>query len=470
MSPAARLCAAVTAVLLVGFGWLASRHGVNADEGFYVLAGLRVAAGERLYSDFFYPQMPYLPHVAAPLLAWSGPSLLLPRLLSVVPGALLGGVLAAVAYRRTASIAAGLAVAFLYGLHGLSLNYLTVTKTYGLANLAAVVGFLLLVGPTLQARLTFVAGLCLGAAVGIRLPVAPLLLLGGLWTLRGGMRPAFGFAAGAALALLPCGLMLLRDSDAFWFNNLGFHALRKEISGWGPILAQKVEVLGKWVLLPQNLILWGLAGLGVWRDARAALPPAIVAVALAGLYLYATPTYLEYLIQIVPFLLLAALPAWAVLSRRRIALVAVGCLYLGGLALALRSVAHEPARARKLELWDLERVEAVAEFVRSQSATGDRVLSWWEGYPWLAGREGYRGVGFWESNVGKKLSAAERQRYHVLGRDELRDLLVRREPRLVVVADGVWTELRDVLGASYESRFELGAVQVFGRRDDVEGM
>lgn len=470
MSPAVRLGVAVAAVLLLGFGWLAARHGVNADEGFYVLAALRVAAGERVYAEFFYPQMPYLPWVAAPLLAWSGPSLLLPRLLSVVPGALLGGLLAAVAWRRTASLTAAIGVALLYGLHGLSLNYLTVTKTYGLANLAAVAGFLLLVGGQPTTWRALAAGLCLGFGVGVRLPLAPLLVLGALWSGWHERRLLLSFAAGALVALTPCVILLLRDFDVFWFNNLGFHAVRKEISGLGPILAQKVDVLSKWTLLPQNFVLWGLALGGCWKAPRLALPPLIVGMSLAAVYLYATPTYLEYLIQIVPFLLLAALPLWTVLRSRRVVLALVASVYAVGLLLSLRPVAQAPERQRKLQLWNLDRVEAVSHFLRSNSEPGDRILSWWEGYPWLANRDGYRGVGFWESNVGKKLPPADRGRYHVLGRDELRELIDSRDPRLIVVAEGVWPELRPTIEASYERRFRLGAVEVFGRRRDVEGM
>ena len=62
------VCGAEVALL----GALAARGVVQVDEGFYMTAGWRVLAGRRLYADFFFPQMPYLPYVEAAVLASPG--------------------------------------------------------------------------------------------------------------------------------------------------------------------------------------------------------------------------------------------------------------------------------------------------------------------------------------------------------------------------------------------------------------
>lgn len=455
--------AAATSALLALLALVASSHGVNADEGFYVLAGIRVLEGERLYADFFYPQMPYLPLVVAGVFAAFGPALETGRLLSVVPGAIVGGMLAAAAYARSGRLAVALLVAGLYATHGLNVHYLTVTKTYGMANLALVAAILAVAVTPPAGWGRFAAGLLCALAVGTRLPAAPVAAVLGLWVAREGTGSLLRFAAGAALGALPCLWIFAADPEAFWFNNVGFHDLRREISGWGPILEQKFGVLAKWLLSPQNAMLWLLAAGGLWRAPRESALPLACAAGLAALYLYATPTYLEYMVQILPFLLLAAVPALAELCDRRALVALVVLIQFGALGYSLRPTAEDSPRGEKLSLWNLERVRAVAAHLQDQSTAGERILSWWEGYPWLAQRDGYKGVGFWESNVAKKMTAAERRRYHLFGHEEREALLRAGDPRLVVFPAGTWPELRDALAGRYELQAQIGAIQIFVR-------
>ena len=452
------------ALLLLLFGAVAARHGVNADEGFYVLAGLRVLAGELPYVDFFFPQMPYLPLATAVALVPFDASLTAGRLVSVFPGAMLGGLLAAVARRRNGRFGVALAVLVLYAAWAPNLHYLTVAKTYGLANLALVAAFLLVAGGG-GVRPAFAAGICAAVALGTRLPVLPVVVLLAWWQWRSGRARLAAFAAGAVAGGLPCLVLFVADPAAFWFNNVGFHDLRREMVGWESILAQKAEVLGKWLFLPQNLVLWAAALAGVWLDRRVSLRPLLCALGLAALYLYATPTYLEYMVQMVPFLLLAALPALAVLLSRRGLAALAATVYAAGLFVALRPTDPDSERGRKLALWDLERVEDVAAAIARATEPGDRVLSWWEGYPWLAGRAGYAGVGFWESNVAKKLDPAARARHHVAGVEQVRALVRAGDPGAVVFPEGTWDFLVPELAGRYAEAQRIGVVRVFRRSE-----
>jgi len=115
-------------------------------------------------------------------------------------------------------------------------------------------------------------------------------------------------------------------------------------------------------------------------------------------------------------------------------------------------------------MWQLSTVQTVAGYLHDHSEPGDHILSWWEGYPVLAGRHGYIGVGFWESNVAKKLSPAARQQYHILGREDLERLVAAQDPRLIVAADGTWSRLKAVIDAQYQPAARFGAVRVFERR------
>jgi hypothetical protein len=442
---------------------VADFHGVNADEGFYLSAGRDVAQGLRPYADFFYPQMPYLAYVESFFFARSGLGLEAGRGLSTVPAAFLGGLLALTCGRRTGRYGIGAVAVLAFATHALSLNYFTVLKTYGLSNLLIVPAALLISSECADARRAAAAGALTALAVGVRLPLVAVGAVLLLWSLRNDARQAGAFAGAAMVAALPLVIIASHDMDAFWFDNFGFHELRREIVGFGPIIGQKIDVLPKWLLLPQNLVIWCLAIVGCRRGARREWCAFSCAAALGVVYLYATPTYLEYMVQLIPFLLIAAIPAIALLLERRTTAVAVAVLWLVGLAVALRPPSPESARAQKMLLWDLETVESVAQYLHDHSAPTDKILSWWEGYPVLAERPGFREVGFWHSNAAKKLSAEERRRYHVAGAEDVRTIIEAGEPRLIVAAEGEWTDLRRSIDAKYRPARTFGAIQVFER-------
>lgn len=449
-------------------GALAASRNVNPDEGFYAVAGWHLLEGKHLYRDFFYPQMPYLPYAEAAVLAFTGPSLLALRWISVASGAVVGGLVAAAAARRTDSLAAGAVIAVAYAAHSLCLNYLSIIKTYGLANLGLVVSFLVLALMNQRRRsVALLAGLAAGLAVGARLPAAAAVVVLALWSLRRGAHFAVVFVAGVGLASLPWLASVLESPEQFWFSNFGFHALRREIVGFVPIIGQKLLVALKWVALPQNAVLWIGAAAGVVAAPAWSVPAFACAAALGVAYLAATPTYLDYMVQVIPFLLLAAAPVIPRLLSRRSLLAAVLVLYATGLVLARRDAPEESARGVKAKRWNLAAVNEVAAYLHANSAPGDPILSWWEGYPFLAARHGYIGVGFWESNASRKLSADERRRYHILHQQDLHALLRLGHPRLVVVPRGIWESLQPVLDQRYELARDFDGVRVYARRGDV---
>lgn len=459
----ALLLAALTFELLVVGLW-AARRGVNADEGFYLAAARAVSEGLTLYRDVFFPQMPYLPWGLAGLFGFAPPSLELGRSLSVVGAALSAALLADAAWRLERHSGAVIGAVLLYGLSAVLLSGLSVVKSASLVNACLLAAFVpLAFGGARRAGWAFAAGCAAGTAVGLRLAVAPLVVLFAGLALCLGRRSLAAFAGGGLLASLPWLLLAARSPDAFWFCNVTFHALRREIAGLGPILLQKGGVLAKWLFLPQHMVLWGLAAVGLWRAPSKVWPAAASAALLAVTYLAATPTYLEYMTQIVPFVILTAVPALAVLTERRAAAALVLGAYLLGLYPLFKTAAPASVTGLKRSLWQRGQVEKVSDAIRRRTAVGDPVLSWWEGFPVLAGRPGFRGVGFWESNVAKKLDRARAKRYHLAQAEDLEALIARREPALIVVADGVWQGLRPAIDRGYVVAERIGAVQVYSR-------
>ena len=449
---------------LLVLGFWTFRRGVNADEGFYLAASRHVSEGRRLYEDVFFPQMPYLPWLQSTLFAAAAGSLAFGRALSVAAAVLAAGLLTGIAWHRTHDAAAAGFIATLYVFSAVLLNGLSIAKNFAWPNLCLLAAFApFAVGLVRRPAWAFAAGLAMAAAVGFRLAVAPVAIVLALWAWRFSPRVLAGFVAGATAGSLPWLIVAARSPGEFWFCNVTFHAMRREISGIGPIMAQKLSVAGKWILLPQHLILWGLAALGLWREPGRAWPAAACTAVLLVSSAAATPTYLEYMSQFVPFLLLTALPAIIWLVRSRAAAAAVLGLYLLGLYPALKSAASDEELADKRALWQLGTVRGVSTYLRAHTPADVPVLSWWEGYPVLSDRPGYIGVGFWESNVAKKLAPDAAHRHHVLQQEDVRGLIDRREPSAVVVPDGTWEALRAAILAGYQPAARVGAVQIYLR-------
>jgi hypothetical protein len=443
-------------------GFWAIRRGVNADEGFYLAASRAVLEGQRLYADVFFPQMPYLPIAEAFLFSLTGVSLDAGRALSVIAGAFGAGLVAAFVWRDERRVDVLLCVALLYAGSGVLLTNLSIVKTYALANLGLLLALFLLtsLGPVGVGR-AFVAGMAAAFAIGVRLAVAPAALVLALLALRWGFRSLIAFTCGGALASVPWLISAWQFPEHFWFCNVSFHSLRREMADVGAVVGQKLRVVAKWVFVPQHVVLWSLVAAGFFRAPRRTWPAAACIAVLAVAYAMATPTYLEYTAQFIPFMLIVATPALAWLLRRRIFAGAVVAAYLLAIYPFVRAVADDERIAAKRALWDRKTVAAVVRAVQRETAPGDRILSWWEGYPVLSQRPGFVGVGFWESNVAKKISPADAKRFHVLQRSDLEALVAGRVPRAVVIADGEWDHLRPVLArAGYEPAHRIDAVEI----------
>jgi 4-amino-4-deoxy-L-arabinose transferase-like glycosyltransferase len=455
---------AVGAYALI-LGYWATIRGVNQDEGFYIRAGVDVLQGQRLYADVFYPQMPYLPWAEAALFDTFGVSLLTARALSVLASAFSAGLVVLIVWRQSRSVLGTLLALLLFAASGVMLNGLAVAKTYGLANLFMLAGLALLLNEKGGARWhVLAAGLALGAAIGVRLPVAAVTPIFAFLAWQKGKSAAILFLAAMGVASLPWVVMAIQAPDHFWFCNVTFHVLRREMVELSAILWQKAGVVAKWLFFPQHLIVWILAGAGFWLAPRKTWAPALCVLLLAAVYAATTPTYVEYATQFFPLLLVVAGPALARLSERPAAGAVIGALYLLTLYPAVRSTPEDSPLAAKRKLWARETIAEVSAFVRDHTEPSDPVLSWWEGFPALSGRPGINGVGFWQSNVAKKLDAETAQKYHVTRQEQLRRLLRERYPAAVVVAEGQWKRFRPLLEDGYQQAHEVHGIEIFLRR------
>jgi hypothetical protein len=263
--------------------------------------------------------------------------------------------------------------------------------------------------------------------------------------------------------------MAIHAPEHFWFCNVTFHVLRREMVELSAILWQKAGVVAKWLFLPQHLIVWILAAAGFRLAPRKTWAPALGALLLAAVYAVTTPTYVEYATQFLPLLLIVAGPALTRLSERTVVYGLIAGVYVLALYPAVRSVPEDSPLAAKRQLWSRQTIEEVSTFLRDHTGPSDPVLSCWEGFPVLSGRPGINGVGFWQSNVAKKLDADAARKYHVTRQEELRRLLRQRYPAAVVVAEGQWKRFRPLLDHGYQQAREVHGIQIFLRRSEPNG-
>ena len=194
--------------------------GLNQDEGWYLYAANLVAEGKMPYRDFFYTQGPMLPIVySAFTWIWKSFGILGARVFTLAIG-VFGILLAAALARRLAPDGrrgeAAIATLLLLGSNLYHVYYVTIPKTYALAALFVMAGFLFIdLAQDAWKRSrggflwSFVSGLSLAFASGTRISLGVILCVVGTFLLvaavRGHHRRVFaGFVAGgfAGLALV----------------------------------------------------------------------------------------------------------------------------------------------------------------------------------------------------------------------------------------------------------------------------
>lgn len=265
-------------VLSAAAVWLG---GLNQDEGWYLYAANLVAEGSLPFRDYFFTQGPVMPIVYSFFASvWRTHGLLGARILTLAFG-LLGVFLAVVLAARlspTNKIRAALVAFFLLGTNLYHLYYLAIPKTYALAALFLVAGFLLL---TLRERWSgvcaFAAGLSLAFAAGTRISLVAVLPVVSVFLIlrRSGFWP---FALGAALGLMTVYGPFLLDpvSRETLFAAQAYHAAR---GGSDPVWAVgSFSRLVRWYL--PLFVTLGLGGLSKPTKETALLLLSFLAVAV----------------------------------------------------------------------------------------------------------------------------------------------------------------------------------------------
>lgn len=457
---------------------------VDADEGFYLAAAQRVADGMTPYIDFFYPQAPLFPYLFAPLSGAGIDSLIVLRILATLCGLGITIMVYSIARRTLNETGTALVAAFLVAFAGLSLTWHSTFKPYAFADLALMAAFFMLVLALqrgVRPWMIFAAMFYLSLAANLRAVLVVLIpvFLSFMLRRKSGEsttgRMLVAAFLGVTFPAIPAIYLLIQNPDAFFFNNLGFHLQREPIEPLTALLMHKLTVVGKFLALPQTILLLGATFAAwilmrqkyverpVWYSAAAA-----VAATLFLVYLIPTPTHLQYFQQAWPYLALLTLPVASFIlqsAKMQPILRSAGVLYaIGIIPFVMLFIVSPRDNDRRFE-WP--QLRAIVDKIQSHSQASDTLLSEWAGYAALADRPqlpGSEHVGF---HFPLQIDAAQYRNYRLLTNSDIAAALNARRPELVVVDYKVYPEWEQALHDNY-SRIDSSAQTFIYRRAHAE--
>ena len=384
------------------FVWFALTRFFDGDEGVYGLTSVLVADGKLLYRDFFYPQMPVLPYVYGGWMEIVGESWNAARALSALLAAATGVLLYRYLDRRAGWSVALLGVG-LFASSTLVLEWFATVKSYPLSTFLVVASCVLLdrarpISPAAWAG----AGALFALAIGSRLYFAAALPAYAIAVLRSTDRPraAGWFGAGFGLGALPILAYLVIDPGRFLWNVLLYQGVRSS-GGLVGDFGQKLDVVARLLGFVGNdvtdhatgfqyliLLAGAVAALVVALRLRRGVPlPFWFAACLGAVSLAPTPTYVQYFVVTVPFLIMGTLPLLAsgrtpgpVVARGVAPLVVASVAWLGGITLHRDLEASASAYPLEHPIGTMHGVEAVTRFVDDHARPGEEVMASWPGY------------------------------------------------------------------------------------------
>jgi 4-amino-4-deoxy-L-arabinose transferase-like glycosyltransferase len=483
-----RVLVAVVATTVLGF--LGHERLIDGDEGFYLMAARLVSEGKRLYSDFFFPQMPFLGWIYGAWFWLTGRSWYGARLLCSLLAAGTGLMVFELVLRTTRRKALALVAAALYLASGSVGGWFVVAKSFAPTIFLLTAGVLLL--ETAQAPLrAALGGLALGLAVECRLyvivvlPCAALFLLRRYGLSRQGLRFLLALAGGclaATVVLLP---YIIRDWHNFYFDNWTFHSIREfEQTGFFTNLENKKSVV-RTVLalepgrLPGNVQFLGLAVVAMLAlllpKTRRNRLTSYVWLALFVVSLVPSPTDPQYFCLLIPFMIVEAchalagryMPRWWILGPVVAALVA-GYTVLGVRDLERYRVTGQAVPGvwtpDRIPRWSIPTIMGVAKII--DDADQREGASWWPGYfvstktplnLMLANDFGFR--------AAARLTLVERQRVRIMAHDDVVEMMNKKDPPLFVEGNWAARPMADYLpGKGYREVGSLVNVKVWVAR------
>ncbi len=335
----------IAAAVVVGMFCHTMNYLINHNENMYITAGVLLQE-QRLYHDFAFLQMPYLPMLYSALFSLSGTSyyLLTGRLTTFVFGIVAVGIVGVIGYRLSRRWLITAIVTLLFATNDMIVLVLAESSNYIMPLTCSLIAIMLAMprqphqsgqdAPFPSPLRLFFSGVVLAIAVGTKLYYAvlfaPVVLVMCIFLRRRPLRERVVRGAGVVLlggvvGLLPIFVFLLASPDHMLFNNVGYHEVNRlwrdaTNAPYPQTLLEKLVHVGYTIkLFPSTVILLmvvvviGAAARRVWRvwkgnDTPLSMEVWLIVGVLAVTTMTAfvpTPMFFQYFALPMPFLLLA---------------------------------------------------------------------------------------------------------------------------------------------------------------------
>ena len=268
----------------------------------------------------------------------------------------------------------------------------------------------------------------------------------------------YWFAAGLAVGLIPSVYLFLLSPSAFFFNNLGYHAIRTDaglLGAWGEKIVLVIMLfLDRTAAngIQNGILLIVTLGL-VSLTPKQGYPPRLafqIALVLGLTSLLPTPAYIQYFSICVPFFLVSAVCMVAdfvdnLETGRQRTVAVVACSFIVVIYVApsgadfrryLNTGDGVPGAkwADDRGDWRLPRILEISQAINQMVCPGAVVASFAPAYVFQTHAVPLPGL---ESDfalpVSEKLTPEQRARYHILSPDELTAEFVAHEPQVIVL-------------------------------------
>ncbi len=464
---------------------------IDADELAFLTAAYETLKGKVCYRDFFLPQMPLSFLYLLPFADWGMTGFFFGRILNIFLGIIFGFFLfkyflLRIGQEKRDMILGGVIfITFFYFANGLILSWVPVNKPHILVN---IFNFLSLV--FLYQGLYFFSGIFLGLAGETRAIFLLFLPIYLYYIYRFQDRKKIGqFLFGFFLPQIIGLYYFLQSPKNFFLDNIYYHLVRGDIGSVevlprlfsDEVLFGRFFTLVKVFILPQNLLLLLLVIGGFfsykknWREYHFEFFAFILGVLTFFLYyLVVAPAHFQYFIQVLPYLFIFVLPFFAnkvwkfysSYSRQRMirfALNIVILFYLLGSIFTIYNYAsgiHTFYKKYRINL-----IREVAKEIEDNSSADDRVLVFYPNLPVLAKRENLPDYETCpDFPFAERFSEQERRYLRLSSREEIREKIKERVPKLVVgILDEKGKDFYQLEAVGYEKIKEIADYEIYKR-------
>jgi len=494
------------ALVLVSVGfflfWVGLNRYIAPDEGFYLMAAKLVMQGQSLYQDFFYPQMPLVPYLQGVWLRVFGVTWEQGRIFASLLTFLSAVVLYIAVRQWTSRIFAIVAIVIFAG-SGPILGWLPTIQTYNASTLFCLLSYFCLHSSVRKKHwlMALLSGVLLGLAINCRLFYVVVIPICVLWILLGKAPFAIRikdlsiFLIGGLLTALPHLYLMFYDFSTYWFNNMGYHSMRSEMTAERLARHRRaiVEIAFGFRDDPRSdgyqllIIFCGTLAHAVLRILRKSLPDVSFWIGMTLLFVSMTPVpmHIQYFVAVFPFFIICTMLFFSEIHQQCVSshlakfvlapfAIALLLVYLQTTPHALNRYTNtgygvhgiEPG---KPEAARISTVKKVSQTINLLTEPDEIVLSQWPGYLVESHARPYPGTEnqFW-IRVAHQLSPQERSDYKIVGLAEFRAALEDPALRVIIIREDRIRRFfgrRGLEATSFKLSYDIEGVHIYTALD-----